>query len=277
MKYSLFVGCPTYGKPSATFAMDSFGSLLYHIGRRRPEIEEVWVQRDVRTYRQEARQAIVMSAKEKKSTHLLMLDDDHVFGAEPFDIVWDAVMNNDKNPKMVSALYFTRGPTPAPCIFKVTKEGTAPIFFYPEKELFPIDVVGFGFVLFDMRLFEKIEPPWFNLAIGFGEDAAFCARMLQAGEQPYVHTGATIGHLQEQPMVVTEKMYLAFREQLKNVRGQVESHKLVPTGAEHKVDAGYTKSKQPWWRPISSRVWKRDAEVDILEATTESGTEQKEG
>ena len=206
-----------------------------------------------------------------------MLDDDHVFDGKPFDTLWDTMMNSNKNPKMVSALYFTRGPTPAPCIFKVTREGTAPIFFYPEDELFPIDVVGFGFVLFDMRLFERIEPPWFNLAIGFGEDAAFCARMLQAGEQPYVHTGASIGHLQEQPMVVTEKAYLAFREQLKDVRGQMESHKLVPTGAEHKVDSGYAKSKQPWWRPVSSRVWKRDAEIDTLHVKAKSGTESKEG
>lgn len=268
--YSLFIGIPTYGKPDSQFAIDSLSAMVYHIGRRHPEIEDVWVQRDVRTYRQEARQAIVKAAQENKATHLMMLDDDQVFSGDEFDLLWNSMLTSPKEPKMLSGLYFTRGPWPAPCIFKLTNEGTVPYYYYPKNDLMEVDVVGFGFVIFDMSVFDRINPPWFNLAQGFGEDAAFCARLLQAGITPMVHTGAKVGHILETPTVITEEVYLAQRakmEQHLECTGELEagsqprSEQLQPPGGEAEYRTGYEMESRPWWRPPISRIWKRDSDI----------------
>lgn len=274
----LFIGIPTYGLPKSEFAIDSVGSLLFHIGRRHPEITQVWVQRDVRTYRQEARQGIVRAAQEAGATHLLMLDDDHVFSHLEFDKIWEAMQREDV--QIVSGLYMTRGLPCAPCIFKLTAQGTAPIFYYPPDELFEVDVVGFGFVLFDMQLFTRINPPWFNLGIGFGEDAAFCARVLQAGMKVWVHTGAKVGHLLEQPHVITEADYLSVRD---TVWKDAETSSLVPQGTLTQMGIGSsepTRSQpvgtQSSWRPASTRRWhlweriRRGATQGAVEAGTAS-------
>lgn len=253
VSYRLMVGIPTYGMPKCEFAIDSLGSLLYHIGRDHPEIEKVWLQRDVRTYRQEARKGIVEEAQRQGATHLLMLDDDHVFSGSEFDKLWASMIGSEE-VQIVSGLYMTRGLPCAPCIFKLTPQGTVPIFYYPTDELMAVDVVGFGFVLFDMNLFTRINPPWFNLGMGFGEDAAFCARLTQAGIKVWVHTGAKIGHLLEQPHVITEEDYLRDRD-----RAWKESDvsALVPAGIAAPVGAGSEVQGRPKWWPFSSRRWTR--------------------
>lgn len=254
MAYKLFVGIPTYGMPRCEFAIDSGWALMYDIGRRHPEIEQVWVQRDVRTYRQEARKAIVEQAIAAGATHLLMLDDDHVFGGPEFDKLWEA-MTTRPDVKMIGGLYATRGMPCAPCIFKLTAQGTVPIWYYPEDEVLEVDVIGFGFVLFDLEVFSRINPPWFNLGIGFGEDAAFCARLLQMGYKIHVHTGAKIGHLLEQPHVITEADMIAHRERMVLDAGVgtsklAEAGWIEPLGAEPAVAAMRTRTS-----PRSSRWW----------------------
>lgn len=251
-RFKLLIGIPTFGSPKSEFAIDSLGSLLYHIGRRYPQID-VMLHRDVRTYRQEARKGIVEHAQKWGATHLLMLDDDHVFSGTDFDLLWGSMLESSE-VQVVSGLYFTRGLPTVPCIFKLTERGTVPIFFYPDNELFKVDVVGFGFVLFDMEVFTELNPPWFNLGFGFGEDAAFCARLLQKGFGIYVHTGAKVGHLLEQPHTITESDYLPVREQH---REYGTSYSLVP--AEYVARAGNESGldPRPVYRPRSSRLWHR--------------------
>lgn len=280
--YSLLIGCPTMGKPCAEFSMDSFGHLMYHIGRKHPEISPVWVQRDVRTYRQTARQGIVEAALEQNVSHLLMLDDDHTFEGSQFTKIWEAMLTHVKRPKMLAALYFTRSSQCAPCIFRHTREGTVPIFYYPDDDdIHEVDVVGFGFTLFDLDVFRRMNPPWFNLGNDFGEDAAFCARMKHAGFMPHVHTGVKIGHILENPQVVGEQDYVVVREGLERDRAakraagiEVGESQLVPVpGAsggwrEGEMDSGYVPQKtrrdngrRRWWQPNPGRLWKRDANI----------------
>lgn len=252
---SLFIGIPTYGLPKPEFTIDSLGDLLFHIGRRHSEIELMYHQRDVRTYRQAARGAIVDGARQVAATHLLMLDDDHDFRPNVFDILWNAIHQSDV--KMVSALYFTRGRPTVPCIWKLTARGTVPIFYYPENELIPVDVVGFGMVLFDMTLFERLNPPWFDLGIGFGEDAAFCDRVLSAGLKVWCHTGAKIGHINEQPQIITEADYFKDREEFYE-RLKPELAVITPAGPAARErnwwgSPRHDQNHQSWWRPGTSR------------------------
>jgi hypothetical protein len=251
-KYRLAVGIPTYGKPDRMFTIESLGSLMWHLGRHHPEIEIVHLHVDVRTYRQEARKGIVEAAKENKCTHLLMLDDDHVFDEGVFDKIWEHKEKLEKGG-MVSALYMTRGLPCAPCMFRLTSRGTVPIMYYDDNTMMEVDVVGFGFVLFNMDVFERINPPWFSLSLGFGEDAAFCARVLQAGMKVYCHTGAKVGHIHETPYVITEGDFFATREQF--YANKLETPKLQFIGTD---DGGSRKGQVdsgPWWRPKSGRSW----------------------
>jgi hypothetical protein len=249
------VGIPTYGKPDSLFAIDSGWDLMYQIGRRHPEIGQVWLQRDVRTYRQEARSSIVRSALEKGATHLLMLDDDHVFTGADFSKLWNAMQEDPFRRPMIGALYFTRNDTPAPCIFQDTVRGTTPYFYYPEDQLMEVDVVGFGFQLFQTELFRRINEPRFDLGQGIGEDAAFCKRVRHAGGKVWCHTGVKIGHILETPRIVGEADYLALRQRAEeNSHDYLETYSLVPTGEKQVVPCHRSgpAATARWWSPTSS-------------------------
>lgn len=257
--FSLFIGCPTYGKADMLFAFDSVSDLTWHIGRHMPEIENVWMQRDVRTYRQAARQGIVESALQVGATHILMLDDDHTFTGKDFAKLW-AAMQSDPSNVCLSALYYTRGLPTAPCMFKRTSRGTVPIMYYPNDAIIPVDVVGFGFVLFSVEVFKRINGPWFNLAMGFGEDAAFCERLLLTGFQPKVHTGVKIGHIHEQPKVIGEEDFLAWRAHRETQSNGDGTHQLMLAGLEQTNQRGggaranvESSSPVPWWVPLARR------------------------
>lgn len=252
-KYRLLVGIPTYGMPKCEFSIDSVGSLMYHIGRNHPEIVNVDLYRDVRTYRQEARNGVIEAAQKTGATHILTLDDDHVFDGSQFDLIWNAMQADPENREIISALYFCRGRPTAPCIFKLTAQGTVPIFFYPKNELMEVDVVGFGFLLCNMDLFnKKVNKPWFNLGFGYGEDAAFCVRLKQLGIKVWTHTGAQVGHLLEQPSIITEQEYFVDR---RNHYVGLETSQLVPAGFVGPVGSGQAVAARPRWRPSSSRWW----------------------
>jgi len=264
IEYKLFIGIPSYGKSDDRFAIDSGWDLAYTIGRHHPEIKNIWVERDLRTYRQEARNQIIMAALKVGATHCLMLDDDMVFNGEDFSKLWKIMITQSSEAHLLSALYYTRQKNTVPCIFKLTHEGTAPIFFYEDNALLDIPVVGFGFILFNMEVFRKINGPWFNLGFGFGEDAALCTRILQAGMKIKVDTGVKIGHIIGVPEVVTEAHYQevkanvleAHRLVLESGR-QVEASQLVPDVAGRQMDTGHAPDSRSWWRPAISQIWNR--------------------
>jgi len=259
------------------FGVRSLAAMMYHIGRRIPEIERVTLQMDVRTYRQEARQAIVIGAQQAEATHLLMLDDDHMFSGEQFSILWEAMKADPEQIKMLSALYFTRNETCAPCIFKLTNRGTVPLFYYPENTVYSVDVVGFGFVLFNMDLFKQVNPPWFNLSIGFGEDAAFCARLIHCGIPRWVHTGCKIGHILDEPVVIDEEHYFNVRRQIET--GQMGAGEQLASQPEQVSVSGrpsvaafeQTPESRPWWRPKFTRNWNLRQEQGSKEGPRQQG------
>jgi len=267
--YSLLVADPTYGKPPAEFSQDSGWNLMYTIGRKHPEIEHVYTQRDVRTYRQTARNGIAEAGLKLGVTHILSLDDDHQFSGKDFTKLWNAMQTHPDQPKILSALYFTRSLSCAPCIFSLTDEGTVPIFYYPPDEVMKVDVIGFGFVIIDVEIFRAMGPNLFNLGNDFGEDAAVCTRMLAAGYPVYVHTGVKIGHILETPMIVDEAHYFKVREAIEHEREaraqvgeQVDASRIVPLFAGAGDPRGYQRmvptagpGRRAWWRPCSSRIW----------------------
>jgi GT2 family glycosyltransferase len=66
---------------------------------------------------------------------------------------------------------------------------------YPRDQLVEADAVGFGAVLIDTKVFQKVKRPWFIAATGKGEDIQFCYEARKAGFKVYMDTAAKIGHL----------------------------------------------------------------------------------
>lgn len=260
---TLYIGIPTYGKSEELFSIDSGWELIWQIGRHHPEISNIWVSRDVRTYRQMARLGIIQAALEANADYLLMLDNDHVFDGAAFSKLWAAAQADPLNVTMIGGLYFTRSQVTAPCIFHHTDQGTTPIFYYPEDAIMEVDVIGFGFQLFRTEVFRRVNGPWFDLGIGTGEDAAFCTRWRAAGGKVHVHTGVKIGHLLETPVIIDEAYY---KEQLPimeaQASGKLETYSLYPTPEGELRSSVESMGSRPWWRPWTRRRWRRDAGND---------------
>jgi hypothetical protein len=185
---------------------------------------EINIHRDVRTYRNMARNGIFESGLEWEADWFLLLDDDHTFEPSDFTKLWEC----RKEDSLLGGLYMTRGLPCQPCMFRMTTKGSVPIYYYPSDELLEVDLVGFGFVLLYANLLRKVRPPWFTVGSQHGEDAAFCDRIIRSGGHVFCHTGVKVGHILEQPRIITEEDFLATREQMKYE--QVGENELVPIG-----------------------------------------------
>jgi len=66
-------------------------------------------------------------------------------------------------------------------------------------DLIEIDATGTGCLLFDMKVFDKIEKPWFAFdqvdGKPIGEDIYFCSKARKAGLRIFVDTSIEVGHL----------------------------------------------------------------------------------
>lgn len=262
----LMIGITTYGVGRQEFTIDSGWPMMFHIGRHHREIDDVMVMRETKTYRQAARQGIVDTAMEWGATHILMHDDDHDFTTDAIDLLLESIHKD--GIECVSALYFTRGLPTVPCIWKYAgASGTVPIFYYPKNELMEVDVVGFGLVLFRTSAFQRMNPPYFDLGKGTGEDAAFCLRLQQTGGRIWCHTGAKIGHMIENPYKITEEDYErerasyeanARRDEITSLR-QVDGPPpgVTPLSQTPGSHAGGKRFSFPrrFFRPPSKRFW----------------------
>lgn len=64
-----------------------------------------------------------------------------------------------------------------------------------------VDMTGLGFCLMDLRLFRRLDPPWFEYAEDLGEDAYFFRRVNQAlGLRPLASGDVACRH--EQPALI---------------------------------------------------------------------------
>lgn len=63
------------------------------------------------------------------------------------------------------------------------------------KGLIPIDGVGFGCVLTKVKMFDKIQYPWFIYTQEMGEDIFFCRKAQNAGYELYLDTDVICGHI----------------------------------------------------------------------------------
>lgn len=143
-----------------------------------------------------ARDSLVSQALSSGCSHLLMMDTDQMY---PQDTV-TKLLSHDA--AVVGTLVHRRYPPFEP----VALRGTLGEYIHvPDEECFSgdlisVDAIGCGCVLYDMEVFLKIKPPWFESyqlesGKGVGEDVGFCSKLRCAGFNIYVDTSIEIDHM----------------------------------------------------------------------------------
>lgn len=175
-----------------------------------------------------ARERIAEHAMEEKMDYVLFIDDDMICPSDLFERLY-------KHQKdIVGALAFTRYSPHKPVIFNLT-EGydevekkeyyISTIYYnYPKNTLVECDAVGFGAVLINCKVFEKMGKPWFVMNNGAGEDVGFCFEAKKLGFKVFMDTATKLGHLST-PAEISETTY----ESDNNVEELRKTHGDKPT------------------------------------------------
>lgn len=174
--------------------------LEYQINRRYPS--QIRFKMD--TVIEKARNELVVSAVEAKATHLMFVDSDMVFPPHAIDQLVD------RQKDIVGGLFYGRM-HPKAHMYRLDKDGNNQEIDIKEadkKGMVEVDFMGTGFMLINMRVFEKLEPPFFRLSYDYekfglkgnglnpiGEDAYFCFTAKQAGFKIWCDTSFEIGHV----------------------------------------------------------------------------------
>jgi len=162
----------------------------------------------------------------RKFTHLLWLDDDHVFNA---DMLVYLARHNGLD--CVSALYYGRAGRNLPVAY--VKDDTDdkykhfPLLEVPET-LVEVDAVGFGSLLMRLDVLERMEYPYFSFN-NCGEDIYFCVHAKERGIKIWLDGSYRIGHIGE-PAIVSHKTY---QQYLKDNKERLKDRIKVPLGGNY--------------------------------------------
>lgn len=159
------------------------------------------------TYIHYARNKAVWEAVNQKATHLMFIDSDIAFPPDGIERLLKRQFD------IVGGLYFGRvAPFPVAKVAHPTIPNamTNPVSI-PEDDVFEVKAIGTGFLLINMDVFKKLEPPFFyhtepsefglmthpfpNNEIG--EDIAFCLKAREAGFKVWVDQTIPLTHIGE--------------------------------------------------------------------------------
>jgi GT2 family glycosyltransferase len=142
----------------------------------------------------------VEEAMASKSSHLLFLDSDMLVHG---DVIQKLASHNKM---VVGALYNERRMPPTSTVkFRENGVTIAKSGDDIPKQLFKCFAVATGCMLIDMRVFEKLEEPWFFYSchedgrMDYGEDVWFCDRVQKAGFDVWCDPTIDIRHIGDFP------------------------------------------------------------------------------
>ena len=196
--------------------LDDYMRLAYHLGRRNQEFDfYLAIKGKGEQYR--ARNAIVEQAIATACDYLFMLDDDQIFDIEKtlgpsecYDIITKLVQHLKEDPQkgIVGALYFQRGATCDPVIMYRNPPGYT-FYNYSDitRRLQKVDITGGGAMCINMKVFDKIDSPWFvaECDVGQGTDIQICEKVQKAGWEVWCDTSLEIGHIMAEREIVSSK------------------------------------------------------------------------
>lgn len=152
----------------------------------------------------ENRNYCVVQAQKNGSDYLLFIDDDMIF---PEDTL-ETLLTHQKD--VIGVNSYSRCLPPSSTVGLMDKEGK---YMHPDKHtayemivpkhLFKAYFVGAGVMLIDMKVFNKIEAPYFEFIyddkgmVLHGEDGTFCEKVKKAGMDIWCDGSIEIGHLGE--------------------------------------------------------------------------------
>ena len=189
----------------------------YSLGRRYPEYDFfLAVKGKKEQFR--ARNSIVEEALRTGCDYLFMLDDDHIIDIDDsmlpsprymFLKTLLSHMEEDPTKGIVGALYYQKDyKNCLPVIMQKERSGVG-YFCITHAEitgrLQKVDVAGGGAMLVNMKIFDKIESPWFGPEFEFGTDVQICRKSVDAGFSVWVDTSIEIGHTRTEKEVITSK------------------------------------------------------------------------
>lgn len=136
----------------------------------------------------------------KKYTHVLMLDSDHIHGDDIAGRLGRHVIDNPDR-LVVAGLNFRRTQPFDPCMFLYDETGKLrPPLVWPQGCL-PVDATGTGCVLISRKVFETLPRPWFAYGYNWAEeniypseDMYFAQSCRANGIQQWVDTETTSPH-----------------------------------------------------------------------------------
>jgi hypothetical protein len=158
------------------------------------------------TYIHMARNRAVWEAVDAGATHLMFIDSDINFPSDGIETLLEA------NKDIIGGIYYGRiTPFPVLKIKHPTLENeiTNPSHIPDDVDMFQVEGIGTGFLLINMDVFKKLEPPFFFHAkpedFGLtkkpfpydevGEDIAFCLSARKAGIEVWAHNRIELGHV----------------------------------------------------------------------------------
>jgi hypothetical protein len=148
-------------------------------------------------YIQHNRTLLVKHAREQHCTHLFFMDHDMAF---PGDTV-DKLLAHDVD--IVGGAYNMRGVLPPQtCVFVSGPDGHRLTREQFPPSLFLAEAIPCGCMLIKMSVFDRIEPPWFDLTIVDGElvsseDVYFCNKARKANIDIHCDPTIPVGHVGE--------------------------------------------------------------------------------
>lgn len=155
------------------------------------------------TVLEKARNELVWQAVEMGATHLMCIDSDMVFKPDAIDTLVS------RNKDIIGGVYYGRM-MPKRMVFRIEDEMPQEIDISKEEDVFEVDFVATGFLLINMRVFTKMEPPFFKMHwtpedFGIkkrpfpqnfmGEDAYFCLSAKQKGFSVWADQTIPLGHV----------------------------------------------------------------------------------
>lgn len=146
-----------------------------------------------------ARNRLVKDARELGVRRLFFLDSDNI--AEAPNAIQRLI---SQELPIVSGLYYSKKGYPG--MWRLTPDGRSynAITQFPTEHLIEVDAIGMGCCLIDLRVFDRIQEPWFEWQIKdpehqdgvYSEDFVFCRKARAAGFRIYVQTGIRFRHEQ---------------------------------------------------------------------------------
>lgn len=202
----LAVAVPCGAMVHTQFCM-SLVSMVALSGKNRLDIILINTQSSVGP--QKARFEAVVEAKKFGATHILFVDSDQVFPPQT------ALQLLQHKKPIVGCVIPQRV---APFGLNARIKGKRVRIHASDQGLLPVQTLGTGIMLIDMKVFDKLEAPYFNVRFENGEwtreDESFCLQAGLVGHGVFadVDLSRVVGHLGEQP--VTLQHAKAYAEQL---------------------------------------------------------------